>query len=134
MAELGRRLVGSLCRVTLGGGSAIRNPSIVAAPGPGVAMQEMIRVFAAQQGVVVEADGRYRRLPQSIGFDAIFTAEEPVRFVRELAASATEVPAPAASECRAPIESQEVWAAGVTYLRSRTARMEEAKDAGGGDF
>ena len=27
-----------------------------------------------------------------------------------------------------------MWAAGVTYLRSRTARMEEAKDAGGGDF
>ena len=29
---------------------------------------------------------------------------------------------------------QEVWAAGVTYYRSRTARMEESKDAGGGSF
>ena len=34
----------------------------------------------------------------------------------------------------APIGSQEVWAAGVTYYRSRSARMAEAKDAGGGDF
>ncbi len=34
----------------------------------------------------------------------------------------------------APIGSQEIWAAGVTYLRSREARMEESKDAGGGDF
>src|SRR5215204_5303493 len=34
----------------------------------------------------------------------------------------------------APIGSQEVWAAGVTYLRSREARMDESKDAGGGDF
>jgi 2-dehydro-3-deoxy-D-arabinonate dehydratase len=33
-----------------------------------------------------------------------------------------------------PIGSQEVWAAGVTYLRSRDARMEESKDAGGADF
>jgi 2-dehydro-3-deoxy-D-arabinonate dehydratase len=33
-----------------------------------------------------------------------------------------------------PIGSQEVWAAGVTYLRSRAARMAESKDAGGGDF
>ena len=33
-----------------------------------------------------------------------------------------------------PIESQEVWAAGVTYYRSRTARMNESKIAGGGDF
>jgi 2-dehydro-3-deoxy-D-arabinonate dehydratase len=32
-----------------------------------------------------------------------------------------------------PIGSQEVWAAGVTYLRSRDARMEESKDAGGAD-
>ena len=34
----------------------------------------------------------------------------------------------------APIVSQEVWAAGVTYYRSRNARMEESKDAGGHDF
>lgn len=34
----------------------------------------------------------------------------------------------------APIESQEVWAAGVTYLRSREARMEESKQSGGADF
>ena len=34
----------------------------------------------------------------------------------------------------APIANQEVWASGVTYLRSREARMEESKDAGGGDF
>ena len=34
----------------------------------------------------------------------------------------------------APIGNQEVWAAGVTYYSSRLARMEESKDAGGGDF
>ncbi len=34
----------------------------------------------------------------------------------------------------APIGSQEVWAAGVTYYRSRTARMEESQDAGGDSF
>src|SRR5947207_724953 len=33
-----------------------------------------------------------------------------------------------------PVGSQEVWAAGVTYYRSRKARMEESKGAGGGDF
>ena len=35
---------------------------------------------------------------------------------------------------RAPVTNQEVWASGVTYMRSREARMEESKDAGGGDF
>ncbi|MEM9526923.1 MAG: fumarylacetoacetate hydrolase family protein [Bacteroidota bacterium] len=33
-----------------------------------------------------------------------------------------------------PIGNQEVWASGVTYWRSRKARMEESKAAGGGDF
>ena len=34
----------------------------------------------------------------------------------------------------APIESQEVWAAGVTYLRSRAARTQEARETGGATF
>ena len=33
-----------------------------------------------------------------------------------------------------PIGAQEVWASGVTYYRSRDARMEESKEAGGGSF
>ena len=32
------------------------------------------------------------------------------------------------------MQNQEVWASGVTYYRSRNARIEESKDAGGGDF
>jgi 2-dehydro-3-deoxy-D-arabinonate dehydratase len=38
------------------------------------------------------------------------------------------------SQLLAPIGMQEVWAAGVTYLRSRDARMEESKDSGGASF
>jgi 2-dehydro-3-deoxy-D-arabinonate dehydratase len=33
-----------------------------------------------------------------------------------------------------PLGNQEIWAAGVTYFRSKEARMEESKDAGGGSF
>lgn len=52
-----------------------------------------------------------------------------------LAAEAARLPAVAEpTDLLAPIGSQEVWAAGVTYFRSRTARMEESKDAGGGSF
>ena len=38
------------------------------------------------------------------------------------------------AEILAPAVTQEVWAAGVTYFRSRSARIEESKEAGGGDF
>jgi 2-dehydro-3-deoxy-D-arabinonate dehydratase len=41
---------------------------------------------------------------------------------------------PQADLLLAPIGTQEVWAAGVTYLRSRTARMEESESSGGGLF
>ncbi|HVS93019.1 MAG TPA: fumarylacetoacetate hydrolase family protein [Mucilaginibacter sp.] len=34
----------------------------------------------------------------------------------------------------APIGTQEVWAAGVTYMRSREARMEESADSGAADL
>lgn len=37
-------------------------------------------------------------------------------------------------EFLAPIEAQEVWASGVTYFRSREARMAESESSGGGDF
>ncbi|SNZ00433.1 fumarylacetoacetate hydrolase family protein [Flagellimonas pacifica] len=39
-----------------------------------------------------------------------------------------------ASAIMAPIENQEIWASGVTYKRSREARMEESKNAGGDTF
>lgn len=38
------------------------------------------------------------------------------------------------TEILSPAGTQEVWAAGVTYLRSRDARMKESKDSGGADF
>jgi 2-dehydro-3-deoxy-D-arabinonate dehydratase len=94
----------------------------------------MIRVFATGQGLVIEADGRYRRAPDTIGFDAIFQSADPARFVTAVGARGPVIGVPEPATLRAPIQSQEVWAAGVTYLRSRTARMEEAKEAGGGDF
>ncbi len=34
----------------------------------------------------------------------------------------------------APIGNQEIWASGVTYMRSRDARMEESKKSGGYTF
>lgn len=35
---------------------------------------------------------------------------------------------------KAPVKSQEIWAAGVTYQQSKTARMEESKESGGATF
>jgi 2-dehydro-3-deoxy-D-arabinonate dehydratase len=61
--------------------------------------------------------------------DALFTAPDPPTWLQEQLTSAKPVLVP--DELLAPIGNQEVWAAGVTYLRSRDARM-EAKEKGGG--
>ena len=76
----------------------------------------------------------FRRPMRALGFDDIFTAADPGQLVAAALADGREIDAPDEAMLLAPIESQEVWAAGVTYLRSKTARMEEAQASGGGDF
>jgi 2-dehydro-3-deoxy-D-arabinonate dehydratase len=69
-----------------------------------------------------------------ISWTALFNHEDLPRFLESVAAGGSCVPAPSDDTILAPLDTQEVWAAGVTYFRSRTARMEESKDAGGGSF
>jgi 2-dehydro-3-deoxy-D-arabinonate dehydratase len=92
----------------------------------------MIRVFSEPFGLVLEHQGSCRKPAGPLNLDDLFTAADPVKLVQ--AAWADGRPGPAPVSPGAPIGRQEVWAAGVTYLRSRTARMEESKDAGGGTF
>ncbi len=94
----------------------------------------MFRLYSTSQALLIEADGRWLKPENPVDFDAIFTAEDPAAFVATLAAEAAEVGAPDLSMLRPPLQGQEIWAAGVTYLRSKDARREESKDAGGGDF
>jgi 2-dehydro-3-deoxy-D-arabinonate dehydratase len=62
-------------------------------------------------------------LPPSSSIDEILAADGPSL---EDALAAPPGPLPAGVEILAPVESQEIWAAGVTYLRSRDARIEES--------
>ncbi len=82
------------------------------------------------EGILVQNNDSWHRVPAA-DWDELFNA--PDLDVRVAAALASPAVAPPQA-ILAPIGSQEVWAAGVTYFRSRTARMEESKDAGGGSF
>ena len=50
---------------------------------------------------------------------------QPVEAIRAVVARAGPELEPAEYDLLAPVDSQEVWASGVTYLRSREARIEE---------
>lgn len=55
-------------------------------------------------------------------------------FLEEEIARATGLKESDVNEFLHPVGRQEVWAAGVTYLRSRDARKEESKESGGSTF
>ncbi len=94
----------------------------------------MFRLFQTSSGLVVESAGRFVATP-SLTLDAVFQSTDAAALLRGALVNAKPVAAnPAHGPLDAPLQSQEVWAAGVTYFRSRTARMEESKDAGGGTF
>ena len=90
-----------------------------------------IAVFSTSIGLVAQRDEAWFRLAET-NLDTLFCQEDPGLWLARALEGAERVEAPVA--LGAPIQSQEVWAAGVTYLRSRDARMEESKDAGGGTF
>ena len=92
----------------------------------------MIRLFATAGGLVLERNGEFLAPSHPLELDGVFQSPDPVALINRVLADARAVEPP--SHVHAPLQSQEVWAAGVTYLRSRTARMEEAKEAGGGTF
>ncbi|SKA97801.1 2-dehydro-3-deoxy-D-arabinonate dehydratase [Prosthecobacter debontii] len=92
-----------------------------------------MHLYRTTHGVYLYNDPHWYRLAD-FEWDALFNHENLHAYLEEVASTYTAVPEPAADTLLAPISSQEVWAAGVTYFRSRTARMEESKDAGGGTF
>lgn len=57
---------------------------------------------------------------------AVLESADPIALLRGATAKNLPCQALANVTLAAPVERQEVWAAGVTYLRSKTARMEES--------
>ncbi|MDB4982054.1 MAG: putative 2-hydroxyhepta-2,4-diene,7-dioate isomerase [Myxococcales bacterium] len=92
-----------------------------------------MKLFRTQGGTVIEEDGAAFVTP--LAWDDLFRADAPATLAREAFVRAASLGDPVSvTTALAPIGRQEVWAAGVTYYRSRDARMEESQDAAGGDF
>ncbi len=92
-----------------------------------------MKLYRTSNGNFVEKAGSYFRVPE-LSWDALVTHRDLHAHLAAAAAKGEAAKDFASAQILAPIENQEVWAAGVTYYRSRSARMEEAKSAGGGDF
>ncbi len=95
----------------------------------------LTRIYRSEGFDTIEKDGKWRRMP-SLDFDTLFRSEDPQASLSAATADAEACAAldVATATFLAPLGNQEIWASGVTYFRSRVARMEEAESAGGDVF
>jgi 2-dehydro-3-deoxy-D-arabinonate dehydratase len=103
-----------------------------------------MKLYRTKKGIVLQAKENYYLIDQP--WDELINRDGLHAYLQTAIAGATSLSAAARplsageaagwceKEALPTIGSQEVWAAGVTYLRSRDARMEESKDSGGADF
>ncbi len=93
------------------------------------------RLYRTSAASFVQTADGFHKLSPSFQIDALFASDHPVSLLADFVAKAERISGLDANvPLLAPMGSQEIWAAGVTYLRSRTARMEESKVAGGDSF
>lgn len=93
-----------------------------------------MKLYKTSRGLFIEKRNRFypvaeRDWDRFINDELLFEKMEHIAQNSEALDSTIE-----ASEWQAPIGSQELWACGVTYLRSKLGRQEESKVAGGSDF
>lgn len=87
----------------------------------------IVKVYRAHDRIIVE-NGKGFYSSTAVSWNEIVNTEDLSNLVSGFRPAPGSLPA----ELLPPIGDQEVWASGVTYFRSRDARIEES--AGGGDF
>lgn len=96
-----------------------------------------MKLFRVKTGIVIEDIKSNFYLVQHISWDEFVNDDHLYRKMKSI--TETQQPQPDAGDLIAsailpPVQSQEIWACGVTYFRSKVGRQEESKAAGGGDF
>ena len=92
----------------------------------------MYSIYRTEAGSTIEKEGSCI-LSANFCFDSLFSSDDPLEYVQSqyLSGNAAEIPS---GSLMPPIGHQEIWAAEVTYFRSRDARMEESESSGGDRF
>jgi len=96
-----------------------------------------MKIYKTKSGIAIEDDNNYYSYDLSgSDWDDFMNDDNLLQKLNALIASgkAKKTDKIAESDILPPIGSQELWACGVTYLRSKIGRQEESKDTGGADF
>ena len=92
-----------------------------------------MRLYKHGSFAVVEKNSEYFQSPE-LNWNLLINRKDLCFYIDKDSATWRKIKKPKELGSEPPISNQEIWAAGVTYLRSKMARMDEAKQAGGGDF
>jgi 2-dehydro-3-deoxy-D-arabinonate dehydratase len=95
-----------------------------------------MKIYHCPEAILIEHEQQYF-LENELSWDELVNRDDLYYFLRQNLKARSAVEDPAFyldSMLKAPLGTQEVWASGVTYYRSRDARMEEAEASGGGSF
>ena len=93
-----------------------------------------MKVYRTKTGIVIESEGKFYSIKDQ-SWDEFINDDNLLQKAKKLIAAAPRGGDELINETLAPIgANQELWACGVTYLRSKIGRQEESKDTGGGDF
>src|SRR5690606_41217359 len=94
-----------------------------------------MKLYKTKEGIVIEKESSFYFVKEA-SWDALVNDDGLYEKMMQITESVS--PDPKGSdwlkELLAPIGNQEIWAAGVTYYRSREGRQEESAASGGGDF
>jgi 2-dehydro-3-deoxy-D-arabinonate dehydratase len=96
-----------------------------------------MKLFKVRQGIVIEDDTSNFFLLENVSWDEFVNDDklyEKIKSITQTQKSSPDAGDLIASAIMPPVQSQELWACGVTYIRSKEGRQEESKAAGGGDF
>lgn len=93
-----------------------------------------MRLYKTATGIVIEKNNSFY-LVQNENWDSFINDDDIIKKVDDLILVLKERDETVLQDILAPIGSQqELWACGVTYLRSKVGRQEESKASGGADF
>jgi 2-dehydro-3-deoxy-D-arabinonate dehydratase len=92
-----------------------------------------MKIYKLRAGAVIEHQGQFFTM-EVHDWDAFLNQTNLYRNILNELVGLTEVDDVNLDALEIPMGTQEIWASGVTYIRSKEARMEESKDAGGGTF
>ena len=92
-----------------------------------------MRLYKTRSGIVIEKEDKFYLSTEN--WDTFINDGDLLQKTQQIITTLKEIDEGSIKELLPPIgNNQELWACGVTYLRSKVGRQEESKAAGGADF